>query len=118
MLHYADSRGTGELLTLRSVNNAARLVDYFLGHARRVYDHLNGNADERAAEALVAWMHRRGRETVTARDVIRANVAKAKTAEHAAALFDIAERYGFGSRVEVRHPSGHEVQGFSVPANA
>jgi Protein of unknown function (DUF3987) len=84
-LFRATGEAESESVDQRSVAAAWALVDYFKSHARRVYQHLKVDAQDRQVEAAVRWINARGGEC-TAREILTYGVAGTKKQSQAEVL--------------------------------
>lgn len=79
-----------------SMAGAADLIDYFKTHARRVYNYFRSTSQDKSVNTAIRWIKARGGR-VTARDIVRFNVAGVKKTSDALSLFRELQDRAYGS---------------------
>jgi len=93
LLFHATGEAERETVDERSVAAAWAFVDYFKSQARRVYQHLKIDPQDRQVEVAVRWITARD-GACTARDLLTYGVAGTKKQSQAEALLkDLADRH-------------------------
>jgi hypothetical protein len=87
-----------------SVRGAVALVDYFKGHARKVYQRLRREPTAERTTALLEWIAGEG-GNASVRDVLTAKVAGCKQKGDVMALFERLQRSRVG-QIRTRTPDG------------
>jgi hypothetical protein len=113
MCRVVTGEDNAEAIDARSVMAASTLVDYFKGHARRVYARLRSTRADQRAETALRWIQAHG-GVCTVRDLQRhrvAGVTRASQAEKVLRdLVDLAQ----GEVRERRLPSGRMQRVFVI----
>ena len=112
MLAATQDLGSWDQLELRAVQAGIHLAEYYTRHALRAYAQINASDVENAARRLLEWMHRKGYDAVTPRQVLTAQVAGVKKVDHVHALMDYAAQMDWGERVDISQGDGKSVTGF------
>lgn len=118
-LRYGCDQAADESVDETSVKGAWALIDYFKGHARRVYRRLRIDKGDKQAEAAVIWIKAKG-EGCTARELLTYGVAGVKRQSEAIALLkDLVDRQ-LGQFQETTSPSGRgrKTQRFMLATSA
>jgi hypothetical protein len=84
-----------ETIEQTSVDGAAKLVRYFLSHARRVYAQLRTTPEDKQVVAVMQWIRAHGTST-TARELLTNHVAGVKSASEAKVLLTKLHDRGYG----------------------
>jgi hypothetical protein len=98
VLHYlrwAAGEVQGEDVDGESMTRAARLVDYFKAHARKVYAVMDADPRAAAARRLVRWIAQAGVRRFTRREAYRAMRGPCKTVEDIDPVLTVLEKHGY-----------------------
>jgi hypothetical protein len=90
-----DAKTEGEV-DAEDVKRAVMLCDYFRAHYKLVACRLQQSKEDKDVETLVAWLHKKGKDVCTARDVHRANLCGITKSSDAEKLLAAAVDRGFG----------------------
>jgi len=105
MCRVVTGEANAEAVDERSVMAASTLVNYFKGHARRVYARLRSTRADQRAETAIRWIQAHG-NVCTGRDLQRHRVAGVTRASQAEKLLQDLVDLGQGELRERRLPSG------------
>jgi Protein of unknown function (DUF3987) len=100
-----SGEATDDAVDEQSVMAASTLVDYFKGHARRVYSRLRSTRADQRAETALQWVRVHG-GACTVRDLQRHRVAGITRASQGEKLLRDLVDLGQGAVRERRLPSG------------
>src|SRR5262249_25555502 len=93
-LRWAAGEVPGEDVDGESMDRAARLVDYFKSHARKVYAVMDADPRAAAARRLVRWISQAGRAQFTRRAPSRPLRGTCKPVEDIAPTLSLLEKHG------------------------
>jgi Protein of unknown function (DUF3987) len=96
-LHCASDNTSAQEVEGESVAGAIKLVNYFKQNARRAYARLHATAEDQQIAAVLTWMRRTSRTSVSARDLVTCRVAHCRDADTAKKLVAILMERGFGT---------------------
>jgi hypothetical protein len=96
-LRWAAGEGSGDTSDVdgESMARAVKLVDYFKGHARKVYACMDADARAPAGKRLLAWTAGTGRACFTRRDACRALRPEIEKVEQITPVLELLERHGY-----------------------
>jgi hypothetical protein len=95
LLRRACGERIGEDVDGESMNRAAELVDYFKGHARKVYGIIDANPHLAGARRVVRWIVANRLDHFTKRDAIEGLKGTFKAVEELEPALAVLENYGF-----------------------
>jgi Protein of unknown function (DUF3987) len=95
-----------------SVVSAWAIVDYLKAHARALRRLVHGRPEDRAVEAVVTWLRRRG-GSATRREMVRSEVGGVRSAKEADALIARLAEAEYGHR-QVETVAGGQVVRFTL----
>lgn len=96
-----------------SVESAARLVDYFLSHARKTYGCLDATAQDREVEKALDWIRRKG-GCANLRDLYRYRVAGCRGHEDGVKLMALLADRGLGQVITEKADNGRDMVSFRL----
>src|SRR5262249_32100944 len=98
ILHYLRltcGEGDGEEVDGESVERAARLVDYFKSHLRKVHVLMDADPHVASARRVLRWIQERGIDRFSKRDAFEGLKGTFKKVADLDAVLEVVEKYGY-----------------------